>query len=507
MILLRNKKEDSPVTVTNIPLAGPDFEPTDDSRVDVDADPVFVLCAARSGSTLLRFLLDAHPDLACPPETNVPALCSQLATVWSLIEGAPLSQNRGDEPPDIPEAAIVGVRETMGRMVGSYLARRGKRKYCDKSLGTARYTELVTRIWPRAKFICLLRHPMDVIASGMEACPWGLYGYGFDQYIAETPGNSVFALARFWVDHATAILAAEERHADRCLRVRYEDLVADTQSVSSRIFDFLGVERIPAIEKRVFTPERERFGPADYKIWHTSKINTDSIGRGWTIPAEIIGSQVRGTLNELCEKLEYVPVDDNWGTARRPVDLRLNQPGKITAIKIPNATSHAQAAVGPSEIDLGESLEAGLERVGEDFARRWAPYAGESFELVATSAGPGPSARWLVDLSTRTIVGDGGATRPASDDGGGRQDEDDDGDLGGAWEIIGSAETWELILSGRINISVALRNNTVRYCDEDEAGPVIVGTRIGLLSDLLGIATWGQAHRNTSDPEKGETGI
>jgi hypothetical protein len=38
------------------------------------ADPVFVLCNGRSGSTLLRFLLDAHPDLACPPETNLPDL-------------------------------------------------------------------------------------------------------------------------------------------------------------------------------------------------------------------------------------------------------------------------------------------------------------------------------------------------------------------------------------------------------------------------------------------------
>ena len=77
--------------------------------------------------------------LACPPETNLPGLCVQLATVWSLIEGAPLSANRGDEPPEIPEAAIAGVRETMDRMVGSYLARRGKKRYCDKSLGTARY--------------------------------------------------------------------------------------------------------------------------------------------------------------------------------------------------------------------------------------------------------------------------------------------------------------------------------------------------------------------------------
>jgi Sulfotransferase family len=55
------------------------------------ADPVFVLCNGRSGSTLLRFLLDAHPDLACPPETNLPDLCAQLATEWSLIAGAPLS--------------------------------------------------------------------------------------------------------------------------------------------------------------------------------------------------------------------------------------------------------------------------------------------------------------------------------------------------------------------------------------------------------------------------------
>jgi protein-tyrosine sulfotransferase len=111
------------------------------------SDPVFVLCNGRSGSTLLRFVLDAHPELACPPETNLPGLCVQLATVWSLIEGAPLSANRGDEPPEIPQAAIAGVRETMDRMVGSYLARRSKKRYCDKSLGTARCAPLLRRVY------------------------------------------------------------------------------------------------------------------------------------------------------------------------------------------------------------------------------------------------------------------------------------------------------------------------------------------------------------------------
>lgn len=120
---------------------------------------------------MLRFLLDAHPELACPPETNLPTLCAQLATVWSLIEGAPLSANRGDEPPEIPEAAIAGIRHTMDLTVGSYLGRRGKQRYCGKSLGTARFADLLMRVYPQARFVCLYRHPMDVIASGIEACP------------------------------------------------------------------------------------------------------------------------------------------------------------------------------------------------------------------------------------------------------------------------------------------------------------------------------------------------
>lgn len=68
----------------------------------------------------------------------------------------------------------------MERMVGSYLRRRGKGRYCDKSIGTARYAELLARAYPGSPFICVYRNPMDVIASGAEACPWGLNGYGFD---------------------------------------------------------------------------------------------------------------------------------------------------------------------------------------------------------------------------------------------------------------------------------------------------------------------------------------
>jgi len=454
------------------------------------AEPVFVLCAARSGSTLLRFLLDAHPDLACPPETNVPTLCGQLATVWSLIEGAPLSQNRGDEPPEIPDAAIAGVRETMDRMVGSYLARRGKKRYCDKSLGTAQFAYLMSRVWPESKFLCLFRHPMDVIASGIEACPWGLQGYGFDRYGAESPGNSVFALARFWVDNAATILAARDRYPDRCHTVRYEDLVADPESVAQGIFDFLGVPRVPGISEYCFSPERERFGPADYKIWHTSKITSDSVGRGWSIPAGLIPAQVRATMNELAGKLGYVPVDEGWGTADAPADLRADI-GDPQAVKAPADAGGAPAAI--SVPGLVERLNAALSRIDDRFIRDWDPYSKDSFTVVITpssEAAPGGGSGWLVDLEARTVT-------PLQGTGveGDAEDEDDDSD----WDIIGSAETWESVIDGTLNLSVALRRYQLRYTAEGGADGVATVARVGMLSELLGLTSWGRPMQTERD--------
>jgi hypothetical protein len=470
---------------------------------DTTANPVFVLCAARSGSTLLRFLLDAHPDLACPPETNVPTLCGQLANVWSLIEGAPLSPNRGDEPPDIPDAAIAGVRETIGRLVGSYLARRGKRRYCDKSLGTARYADLVTRVWPEARFICLYRHPMDVVASGIEACPWGLNGYGFDSYIAETPGNAVFALARFWADNTATILAAEEKYTDRCCTVRYEDLVDNVQAVSDRIFDFLSEARVPDIGRLIFTTERERFGPADYKIWNTSEITADSVGRGWMMPAEAISPPVRDTINEMCGKLGYFPVDDRWGTALRPVDLRLSLSREVRSRNRPG-TPVPEPVRAPA---VAERLEAGLARMGEEFARRWDPCAAESFELIVTPPGvPGRIERWLVDLSQRMVTRVDATAAPAEADVRDGTVESDD-DSGGAWDIIAPAEIWEQLLSGQVNLAVALRRNQMRYCDEEDASPVIAATRLALLADLLGLASWGEMHAGLRQPGLAKAGL
>lgn len=444
-------------------------------------DPVFVLCNGRSGSTLLRFLLDAHPDLACPPETNVPMLSAQLATVWSLIEGAPLSVNRGDEPPAIPEAAIAGIRATMNMMLGSYLERRGKKRYCDKSLGTARFVELLTRVFPDARFLCLYRHPMDVIASGVEACPWGLNGYGFDPYIATTPGNEVLALARFWADNAAETLAAEERFADRCARVRYEDLVTGPEEAAAEIFSFLGVAQVPGISENCFSAERERFGPADHKIWYTSKITADSIGRGWSVPAALIAPPVLATVNELAGKLGYLAVDDEWGTSEPPTDVRVPAESSGTGSQQTAADDEAGVALAGTADErearsgsLASALRAGLAGVGPEATQRWGPHAHERFVAVWVPRNPKhPAERWLADLGSRTVSF---ASRAA-------QEESD-------WDVVGSADAWEQVISGRLNLSAALRACQLRYCDGNDSDPLAADRRLAALARLLGLADW-----------------
>jgi hypothetical protein len=438
------------------------------------ADPVFVLCAARTGSTLLRFLIDAHPDLACPPEAELPLLCSQLAKAWSLLAGMPLQKSRTSEPPVLPDPLRACIRDVMGQMIGQHLARRGKKRLCDKSLFTARHAGLLLQVFPEAKFICLYRHPMDVIASGMEACPWGLKGFGFDAYAASSPGSDVLALARYWADHCAEILAVEERYPQACLRVRYEDLADEPEAVADGVFRFVGVPSSPGISLRCFAPERERIGPGDYKIWQTSRVSAESVGRGWSVPADQLEAGVRARVNDLADKLGYIRVDETWSVADMPPDLRAPRAGAPPRAPAPIASS--TRAMPRGTLMLGDRLQAGLFRVSDRFTGRWGQCARESFLIAATSQADDGTLRWRVDLAKRTVTLEGASADAASG--------------GITWQLTGASATWERVLSGAANLNVALRHRQLRYCDTGTAPASVTVARIDMLADLLGVTSW-----------------
>jgi hypothetical protein len=136
-----------------------------------------------------------------------------------------------------------------------------------------------------------------------------------------------------------------------------------------------------------------------------------------------------------------------------------------------------------------------LSRIDDRFIQDWDPYSKESFTVVITPSAEAPLAGgsgWLVDLEARTVTQLDGT---GVEEDGENEDESDDSD----WDIIGPAETWESVIGGTLNLSVALRRYQLRYTAADGGSTVGTVARVGMLADLLDLTKWGrpvQTERN-----------
>ena len=88
-----------------------------------DYPPVFVLCCARSGSTLLRYMLDTHPDVCCPPELHLSDLCLKLMWVFQNTADEPVKE---DTVQAISTKAFAPIRKIVSGIMDDYAQRKHK---------------------------------------------------------------------------------------------------------------------------------------------------------------------------------------------------------------------------------------------------------------------------------------------------------------------------------------------------------------------------------------------
>ena len=313
--------------------------------------PAFVACCARSGSTLLRFLVDAHPDLSCPGESDLAVLVSSYASVATgLLGGAAAA---GD--------AHRRARAVADELVAAHLTVTGTSGWCDKSLSNVFHLDLLAGLWPEARFVMLHRHAMDMVMSGLDASPWGLAEYGFAQVAQRSPTDSVVALAAHWVDRTARMVDFEARHPGRCLRIRYEDLVADTAAVLEGLWDHLGVDRPPETPPDGFTAGRSGEGPGDHTIWYTEGVHGDAVGRGGRVPPDHVAGPLRTSVNDLLVHLGYEPVDDAWG-AGGPLPGHDDGPVDDGLVEVRVVEGHAVRARRLVAVPAGTAVEEGVGR-------------------------------------------------------------------------------------------------------------------------------------------------
>ncbi|MBI1365114.1 MAG: hypothetical protein GC153_04065 [Alphaproteobacteria bacterium] len=195
----------------------------------IDA-PIFVGGAPRSGTTLLRVILDSHPNIACGPEFRIiPSLAALSANTRQLM-GDTLSAHCG-----LGEEALNSVfANLISSFLESYRQARGKARIAEKTPANALHFSELARLFPSAFFVSIIRDGRDVVSSLMKM-DW------FEARTGERMAITTHAecAARAWVSHieeARKVAAV----GGRFFEIRYEDLVESPESELRKLFDFLG---------------------------------------------------------------------------------------------------------------------------------------------------------------------------------------------------------------------------------------------------------------------------
>jgi hypothetical protein len=196
----------------------------------------------RSGTTLLRFMLDSHPLLCIPPETGFLPRVAASAELGSFAK-EDLFRIVTTFPPEAPGWEDFGLEadeywtelqrverftagEGLRALYRLYARKQNKPRYGDKTPGYCEHLPAIQSILPEAHFVHIIRDGRDAALSLRKM--WF------------APGRDMPTLAAYW---KRLVRSAREAGlgSPSYMEVRYEDLVTNPQPALETICSFLGL--------------------------------------------------------------------------------------------------------------------------------------------------------------------------------------------------------------------------------------------------------------------------
>ena len=291
--------------------------------------PIFVVGAARSGTTLLQLMLNAHPRLSIPGElhffdqicrlrrlvptlhrrSDIDAFCRLVPSTMGfakLPHGAEVLEVVRHRLHADPEASYERFYVLMMQV---YAEAKGAARFGEKTPSNIWYLPDIRRHFPEAQIVEIVRDPRAVVASAIK--------------VPFTSDDVLTNAVKWKCDVRYGLLFAPGDHGH--LRVHYETLLADPEAELRRVCDFLGEDFAPAM-LGYHHSAAEFIRDEPWKESTKAPIQPDKADR-WR--AELTRSQVQ--LIELvvapeCQRLGY-PVYHRGlertlgGLARAPVEL------------------------------------------------------------------------------------------------------------------------------------------------------------------------------------------
>lgn len=195
--------------------------------------PVFVVGVPRSGTTLLRVMLDSHREIACGPE--FPFLTENVARIWgrtwpcteSFSTGTPLKIFRNF---DFSESDVhMFCAGFVDAIFSEFARRRNKRRWAIKVPRMVEKMDYLSRLFPDAFFVHVIRDGRDVVASSLSKKREHPRWY---------PDHEAEDFARDWVQ----MIGTARSHAKRLSKyheLRYDHLIEDPRARMQDVLSFI----------------------------------------------------------------------------------------------------------------------------------------------------------------------------------------------------------------------------------------------------------------------------
>ena len=186
--------------------------------------PIFVIGSPRSGTTLLRLILDSHPRISCGEETHfLRDLEAIVGRNWDLVASYGLERDWW----------LDHIRALYADFQTEVLSRSGKMRWAEKDPTYTLHLAFIEELFPDAIYVHLLRDGHDVVASFRDR--WGYK-------------SAARAARSEWARYVRSAQKLQARlPAERFLELRYEELVAEPEVQGQRLFTFLGEEWDPKV--------------------------------------------------------------------------------------------------------------------------------------------------------------------------------------------------------------------------------------------------------------------
>lgn len=250
------------------------------------AELVFVVGVSRSGTTLLRSILNGHPEIAIAPENHflghlLPSegVRQQLRRLGDLGDDRTLDGivrfvydgglerssrwrdpsrfwtwlRRTVPPAELRERLLRAERSERGifeSLLRAYADHKGRRIAGEKTPAHLRYVETLLGWFPEGRAVHMMRDPRAIFVSEVRRRRMHPGGQPY-RWLVRVPALLAAFMAvqtaAAWAEAARRARRNARRFPDRFRIVRFEDLVRDPEATTRDLCTFLGVEFDPAM--------------------------------------------------------------------------------------------------------------------------------------------------------------------------------------------------------------------------------------------------------------------